>query len=248
MARFVVAISEFGRGQLCRWSEPHDWVKLRVVRCGVDDRFLGGQLTPVPDAPRLVCVGRLCIEKGQLVLLEAARQVVAAGVDFELVLAGDGPIRAQLERRIEEAGLAGHVRITGWLSSQQVKEEILRARAMVLPSFAEGLPVVIMEAFALGRPVISTPVAGIPELLEPGVNGWLVQPGSTEQLARAMMQAIQLPADELTRMGSAGAHSVAQRHDSRLEAAKLGKLFNNGHAVNGHGIGSNGVNGNGRHH
>ncbi len=193
-ADFVVAISEFGRGQLCRWSDPIDWKKLNVVHCGVDERFLRNRdLPPITEGARLVCVGRLCVEKGQLVLLEAARLMVERGMQFELILAGDGPLRERLEQRIATAGLAAHVKITGWLSSEQVKQQILDSRAMVLPSFAEGLPVVIMEALALGRPVISTPVAGIPELLEQGKNGWLVQPGSPEQLAAAMTEAIQMP-------------------------------------------------------
>jgi glycosyltransferase involved in cell wall biosynthesis len=237
MAQFVVAISEFGKGQLIRWSEPGDWKKFRIVRCGVDDRFLTtAPLSPVPSKPRLVCVGRLCVEKGQMVLIEAARILQDKRIEFELVLAGDGPLRPRLEQRINEAGLQQRVRITGWLSSQQVKEEMLASRALVLPSFAEGLPVVIMEALALGRPVISTPVAGIPELLQTGVNGWLVQPGSAEQLAAAMMEALTAPVEALARMGSAGAQAVAQRHNAASEAGKLRHLFEhglNGHHVNG---------------
>jgi glycosyltransferase involved in cell wall biosynthesis len=243
-AQFVVAISEFGKGQLIRWSEPGDWNKFRVVRCGVDDRFLNNTvgLTPVPSKPRLVCVGRLCVEKGQMVLIEAARLLLDKRIEFEIVLAGDGPLRPRLEQRIAEAGLTQHVRITGWLSSQQVKEEMLASRAMVLPSFAEGLPVVIMEALALGRPVISTPVAGIPELLQNGVNGWLVQPGSAEQLAAAMMEALTAPVEALARMGSAGAQAVAQRHNATNEAGKLRHLFE--HGLNGHHLNGNG---NGKH-
>jgi colanic acid/amylovoran biosynthesis glycosyltransferase len=225
-ARFVVAISEFGRGQLCRWSDPNDWPKLRVVHCGVDDRFLTSLVPPIPDRPRLLCVGRLCTEKGQYVLLEAARLMMLAGTNFELVLAGDGPIRSRLEKQIERFGLQERVRLTGWLSSEQVKQEILMARAMVAPSFAEGLPVVIMESLALGRPVISTSIAGIPELLKPGVNGWLVPSGSPEKLAAAMTEAIVTPLDRLGRMGSEGARAVADRHDVRREAAKLSDLFN----------------------
>ncbi len=246
-AQFVVAISEFGKGQLCRWADPKDWSKLRVVHCGVDDRFLTTlPLSPVPSKPRLVCVGRLCVEKGQMVLIEAARILHDRHIDFELVLAGDGPIRQRLEQRIAEAGLQSHIRITGWLSSQQVKDEMLASRALVLPSFAEGLPVVIMEALALGRPVISTPVAGIPELLQQGVNGWLVQPGSAEQLAAAMMEALAMPVETLARMGSAGAQAVSKHHNATTEAGKLRHLFEhglNGHHLNGHGP----INGNGRH-
>jgi colanic acid/amylovoran biosynthesis glycosyltransferase len=173
----------------------------------------------------------LCVEKGHFVLIEAARLMAEQGTDFELVLAGDGPLRARLEEKIAQAGLQSRVRLTGWISGEQVKQEILGARAMVVPSFAEGLPVVIMEALALGRPVISTPVAGIPELLQPGVNGWLVQPGSAKQLAATMTEALHTPTERLVRMGMAGARAVADRHDSRNEAGKLNLLFNR--VVNG---------------
>ena len=138
----------------------------------------------MPAARRLVCVGRLCEQKGQLLLVEAAHRLTAQGVDFELVLAGDGEMRGAIEALITHHNLQGRVRITGWISGEQVRNEILAARALVLPSFAEGLPVVIMEAMALRRPVISTFVAGIPELVRPGEHGWLVPAGDVEALAR----------------------------------------------------------------
>ena len=117
------------------------------------------------------------------------------------------------------------MRITGWISSDQVREEILAARALVLPSFAEGLPVVIMEAMALRRPVISTYVAGIPELVRPGEHGWLVPAGDVDALAQAMQACLDAPADTLARMGEAAHARVLARHDVDTEAAKLAKLF-----------------------
>jgi glycosyltransferase involved in cell wall biosynthesis len=116
-------------------------------------------------------VGRLCEQKGQFLLLEAVARLASEGVPVELVLAGDGELRGDLERLIEAQGMAGFVNITGWVDSKRVRDEILSARVLVLPSFAEGLPVVIMEAMALGRPVVSTYVAGIPELVIPGETG-----------------------------------------------------------------------------
>jgi glycosyltransferase involved in cell wall biosynthesis len=117
------------------------------------------------------------------------------------------------------------VGITGWASSSDVAGYIADSRALVLPSFAEGLPVVIMEAFALKRPVISTYVAGIPELVENGVNGWLVPAGSAEALADAMRQALAASPEKLARMGRAGYERVTQNHDIRKEAAKLADLY-----------------------
>ena len=224
-ARFVVAVSEYGRSQLFRWSRYEDWGKVRVVHCGVDESFLRHPPTPIPSAPRLVCVGRLAEQKGQLLLVEAAAQLAGEGFDFELVLVGDGPMRNEIERLIDRHQLAGRVKIAGWMSGEGVRQEILRSRAMVLPSFAEGLPVVIMEALALHRPVISTYVAGIPELVKDRECGWLVPAGSVPALVEAMREAVTAPVERLEAMARAGAAAVAERHDAKMEAAKLAELI-----------------------
>ncbi len=224
-AAFVVAISSFGRSQLYRWVDHFQWPKIHVVHCGLEEGFYQVPAVALPDKPRLVCVGRLCEQKGQLLLLEAARRLALDGEEFELVLAGDGEMRAEIEHRITEYGLDNRVRITGWISSAQVRDEILRARGMVLPSFAEGLPVVIMEALALRRPVISTFVAGIPELVLPGENGWLVPAGDVEALAAAMRELLRAPVGQLSAMGELGRARALERHDIATEAATLAVLF-----------------------
>jgi colanic acid/amylovoran biosynthesis glycosyltransferase len=224
-ASLVVGISDFGRSQLFRWCGYEHWPKINVVRCGVDAAFLGGGPQPVPDNARLVCVGRLSEQKGQLVLVEALGRLAAEGVPFEMVLAGDGPMRGILEKQIQGKGLQKQVRITGWLSNDAVRQEVLAARVLVLPSFAEGLPVVLMEALALGRPVVTTYVAGIPELVQPGVNGWLIPSGSVEGLVAALRQALQTPTAHLEQLGRAGAERVAAMHDASREAGKLAALF-----------------------
>jgi glycosyltransferase involved in cell wall biosynthesis len=175
--------------------------------------------------PRLVCVGRLCEQKGQLLLVQALQRVIAGGRACELVLAGDGEMRADIEALVERHLLQPHVRITGWIGSAQVREEILAARALVLPSFAEGLPVVIMEAMALRRPVITTFVAGIPELVHDGVSGWLVPAGDVDALASAMVACLDASPDTLARMGEAAHERVLARHDVDCEAAKLATMF-----------------------
>jgi glycosyltransferase involved in cell wall biosynthesis len=224
-ARFVVAISEFGRSQLYRWCKHDCWSKIQVVHCGVDAMFLAEPATPVPDVSRLVCVGRLCEQKGQLLLVAAAGKLARDNVDFHLVLVGDGPFRPQIESLAQELGIAERITVTGWKSGSEVRDEILKGRTFVLPSFAEGLPVVIMEALALRRPVISTYIAGIPELVQPGVNGWLVPAGAIEPLAGAMCEALRQSVAELSQMGSAGAARVAEQHDISKEAAKLASHF-----------------------
>jgi glycosyltransferase involved in cell wall biosynthesis len=224
-ARYVIAISSFGRSQLYRWCAAEQWPKIHVIHCGVDESFLRVESKPIPDKPRLVCVGRLCEQKGQLLLIEAATELAKSGMPFEIVLAGDGPMRSAIESAIERNQLQERVRITGWISGEQVRRELEASRALVLPSFAEGLPVVIMEALALGRPVISTFVAGIPELIRNGVEGWLVPAGSVAELVAAMRCALTLPPERLTEMGRTGAARVAERHDVAKEAIKLSELF-----------------------
>ena len=223
--RFVVAISHFCRGQLMRWCGHQLWSRIQVVRCTVDRPFLRAVVESPPEAPVLVCVGRLCAQKGQLLLLEALHGLAGEGLDFQLILAGDGEMREIVEQRIVEYGLAERIKITGWVSGEQVRQAILSSRGLVLPSFAEGLPVVIMEAFALARPVVSTYVAGIPELVEPQKNGWLVPCGSVQALQAALRDVLAAPRERLQVMGRAGREAVQDRHDALIEGKKLSALF-----------------------
>jgi colanic acid/amylovoran biosynthesis glycosyltransferase len=227
-AKFAVTISEYGRSQLYRWCDHAHWSRIHVVHCGLDEMFLAEPPAPPTRTAKLVCVGRLAEQKGQLVLVEAATRLLAAGEHLELLLIGDGPMRPQIERLIARANAQAQIRIGGWMSNDEVRQHLLESRAMVLPSFAEGLPVVVMEALALGRPVISTYVAGIPELVETGKCGWLVPAGSVEALCEAMRDALHASKERLAEMGAEGARRVRERHDAKVEAAKLKKLFESG--------------------
>jgi colanic acid/amylovoran biosynthesis glycosyltransferase len=226
-AAFAVCVSSFGRSQLMRWSEPDQWQKIAVIHCGVDASFLNVKLSKPTLAPRLVCVGRLGEHKAQLVLVAAARQLHDRGTKFEIVLVGDGPMRPVIEEAIREGGLANQIFITGWVSGERVKAEIIASRTLVLPSFSENMPVVIMEAMALGRPVISTYIAGIPELVQPDKNGWLVPASDELALAKAMAEALTAPMDKLVAMGVAGRAQIIEHHDALKEAAKLKTFFEN---------------------
>lgn len=222
---FVAAISSYGRSQLWRWCPANQWDKIHVIHCGVDETFLGQPPTSVPDNRRLVSIGRLSEQKGQLLLIEAAAAVASDCTRFELVLIGDGPMRPEIEEAIARLGLAGIVRLAGWMDSQAIRRELIESRALVLPSFAEGLPVVIMESLALGRPVLSTSIAGIPELVRDGVNGWLVPAGSACHLAEGIRRILATSTEDLDRMGRAGAAAVAREHDAAVEAGKLARLL-----------------------
>src|SRR5262249_45703309 len=191
----------------------------------LDKAFYEVAPVPIPAAPRLVCVGRLNAAKGQLLLVEAVALLAAKRVECELVLAGDGPMRAGLEALIARHDLHHRVHITGWIGSAQVRQHILEARALVLPSFAEGLPVVIMEAMALRRPVLASHIAGIPELVRPHQDGWLFPAGSVDELARAMQECLTMPLEMLERIGAAAHDRVVSRHAIDTEAGKLAELF-----------------------
>jgi glycosyltransferase involved in cell wall biosynthesis len=221
----VVAISSYGRSQLYRWATLAEWHKIRVVHCGLDLDSFDIQDISAPLPNTLVCIGRLCEQKGQLILLQALRRVIDRGVACRVVLAGDGEMRAQIEDAIRSLLLSDHVRITGWIDNAQVRAELLQARALVLPSFAEGLPVVIMEALALGRPAICTFVAGVPELVLAGENGWLVPAGDVAALADAICTCLNTGSEEILAMGMRGRSRALARHDIRESARLLLGIF-----------------------
>jgi len=213
-----VAISSFGRSQLMRWSDYRDWGKIAVVRCGVDESFIdAAQVAPAADTHILCCVARLSGQKGLPLLLDAAAVLKTRTIDFRLILVGDGEMRDEVERQIERDGLRHHVTITGWASSAEVRAHILSSRAMVLPSFAEGLPVVIMEALALERPVIASAIAGTPELVDAGC-GILVTAGDVTALADAMQRLLETPIADVRAMGAEGRRRVLERHDASVNA------------------------------
>uniref|UniRef100_A0A9E7ZU23 Glycosyltransferase n=1 Tax=Bosea sp. NBC_00436 TaxID=2969620 RepID=A0A9E7ZU23_9HYPH len=227
-AAFVCVISSFTGSQLCRWIPTEEWHKIELVHCGLDADFLSAQPPRVVPKGRLVTIGRLSEQKGHLVLLQALAQLARDGEPFKLTVAGDGPLRPQLERTIRELGLERHVELAGWMSNAEVRQAIREARALVLPSFAEGLPVVLMEALALGRPVITTYIAGIPELIAERDCGWLVPAGNTDRLASAIRQCLHAPDSVIWAMGAEGRSHVVAQHDIARECRKLATLFRAG--------------------
>ena len=224
-AKFVVAISSFGRSQLMRWVSFENWHKIKIVHCGLEPDFFNIPAVFIPNKPSLVCVGRLCEQKGQLLLVEAIKNLSEQQVEVELTLAGDGEMRTEIESLIIKYQLEDKIKITGWISSDEVKAHILASQVLILPSFAEGLPVVIMEAMSLRRPVISTYIAGIPELVQDGENGWLCVAGDITALTNTMREALSTPVVRLQEMGDAAFARVTARHHIDSEAAKLAEFM-----------------------
>ncbi|MET0179989.1 MAG: glycosyltransferase [Novosphingobium sp.] len=223
-AAFVCGVSSFGRGQLMRWSDPRDWDRIHVVRCAVAPRFLAAGAFPAGlGSARLVCVARLDAQKGLPLLLRAAART-AARRRFTLDIIGDGPARGLMEGEIAALGLDATVRLLGWRGPEDVRAAMVDARTLVLPSFAEGLPVVLMEALALGRPVIASAVAGVPELVDAN-DGWLIPSGSIGALERAIHAALDAPVARLQAMGEVGRARVRERHDPDRNAGTLAGLL-----------------------
>lgn len=222
-AAFVVAVSSFGRSQLYRLSDHANWDRIHVVHCGIP-RDYGASASAISSTRRFVCVGRLCEQKGQLLLVEAVHRLQQEGLDCELVLVGDGPLRGELESLVRRNALQRCVTFAGWCSGEEVRRHLLAARALVLPSFAEGLPVVLMEALAMQRPVVTTFIAGIPELVD-AECGWIIPAGSVARLANALRDVLDTSPEQLQRMGRTGSERVRRQHDVPTEAARLADLF-----------------------
>lgn len=220
-ASLVVAISNYTRAQLMRWSGPADWNKIVVVRCGVDETFLrgDGDLSAGREGA-LCCVARLSGQKGLPLLVEAAALLRDRKVEYHLTIIGDGELRESLERRIEALGVTSHVLLAGTKSGEEVRAALVDSRLLVLASFAEGLPVVIMEALALARPVVVTAIAGIPELVD-GSNGWVVPAGSAAALADALEAALAASSAEMLEKGRIGRDRVLSMHDARANGREL---------------------------
>ena len=222
-ALFVACISHFCRSQVLIWTPVDRWHRVHIVHCGVDPlEFV--QRTARGGVRGLLFTGRLAGVKGIPVLLEALARLRDAHPDVELALAGDGPDRAQLEAEARRLGIADRVRFLGYQSSDHVRSLLQETDVFVLPSFAEGVPVVLMEAMASGVPVVSTRVAGVSELVEDGVAGFVVAPGDVGALADAIDALLADPSLR-QRFGAAGRRTVAREFDVGREAGWLGDVL-----------------------
>ena len=221
----IVCISQFARSQLMRISAPSDWPKFTVCRLGVDASvFKAAPRTDASVVPQLVSVGRLTPAKGQVLLIQACAQLRERGVPFHLTMVGDGPDRGRVEAEIARHQLQSHVYLTGSLTQEGVRAELARSDAFVLPSLAEGIPVVLMEAMASYVPCISTPVNGIPELIEHGQTGLLATPGDVDSLVH-QLTLLCTSADLRQRMSLAAYAKVTSQFDLYANVRALGGVF-----------------------
>ena len=228
-AAFVACISDYCRSQLLRQVEPDHWHKLAVVRCGLDGAAVK-TLAPAPPRTgaggplRVLSVGRLVPEKGQFILLQALAELRRRGIDVSATLVGDGPDREILERAVRRLRISELVTFTGSLGADRVAQLYLEADVFCLASFAEGVPVSLMEAMSNRLPVVTTRVAGIPELVEDGVSGALLPPGQVAPLADVLERLAEEPQLRET-WGEAGRQRVLRGYDIRRSAERLAELF-----------------------
>ncbi len=219
-ARSVIAITRYCRAKILEHVAPADAERVHIVPCGLDLERMPEDPRPVTADMNLVCVGRLCPQKGQIHIPAAVARLRERFPDLRVRLIGDGESRAAIEEEIARHDVASMVRLSGWGSNEEVRNAILASRALLLPSYHEGLPIVIMEAFALRRPVITTRIAGIPELVD-GSCGWIVNSGDLEALICAMAEALAAPASDLQRKGAEGRRRVEAHHDLATIAPRL---------------------------
>ena len=221
----IVAISQFGRSQIMRFSAPRDWDKIEVVPLGVDpDIYSPRPFRAQPETFEILSVGRLAPVKGVPILLAAIEKLVRDGRRVRLRLAGDGPSRKSLEEEAARRGLTEHVRFEGSLKAPAVLALYRETDIFVQSSFAEGVPVVLMEAMAMEIPCVATRITGIPELIHDGIDGLLVTPSSVDELADAIVRLMD-DAGLRRRLGESARRQVSEHYNLSANVGKLASIF-----------------------
>ncbi len=223
-AKFVACVSHFGRAQAFRVTDPSQWDKLIIVRCGIDLSEFSLDPIDKPQArPRIICIGRLSPEKGHMGLLRAFAQQRKAGLDAALCLVGDGPERQRINQEIIRLGLEDDCELLGIMPTRQVLLEIQKCDLLVMASFMEGLPIVLMEALGLGVAVVAPCVAGIPELVSDDC-GLMFSPGNWDELGTAMSQLITDP-ERRKILGKVGRKRIEDEYDIKKAVKPLLRHF-----------------------
>jgi len=228
-AKFVFCISDFCRSQLYALTPPSEWEKFSVIRLGVDPLVLTppsrqGGFSLRDDVPRLVCTGRMVAAKGHVILLEAVKMLRERGIHLQVILIGGGPELGSLQEFVRTHHLLDTVSFTKALSHPQTLAHLRRADLFALASFAEGIPVALMEAMSLGLPCVSTTIAGIPELIRNGIDGLLVPPANAMALANALESVL---GDHMLRrsLGASARQRIINQYNLPLNQELLAHTF-----------------------
>jgi glycosyltransferase involved in cell wall biosynthesis len=226
-ASFVACASFFMQAQGMRRVNIGHWDKFHVVRCGIDFDAIPQERVSKPterQAHQLICVGRLSPEKGYFGLLKALSKLAARGLDFNLTIVGDGPASEHIRSFADDVGLHNHVSFVGYLSEHETLKAIGQADALVLASLMEGLPVVLLEALAMGKPVLASRVAGIPELIEHDVTGLLFTPSDWDDL-ELQLERLLTKSESWHLWGKAGRRRVIDQFRIQDTGARMARLF-----------------------
>jgi glycosyltransferase involved in cell wall biosynthesis len=223
-AKFVCCIGSFARSQLMKISPSSEWHKFKLVPLGVDPVKFAPHVHTRKGTVEILCVGRLVPAKGQHILVSAVKQLIDENRDVRLRLLGDGPDRPSLERRIQEEGLTDRVILEGSINQDRIPDFVRNADVFALASFAEGVPVALMEAMAAEIPCVSTRIAGIPELIRDEIDGLLVSPSDDEGLADALRRLVDQP-ELRRRLGRAGRLRVMDRYNLEKNVKALAKVY-----------------------
>lgn len=222
-AAFIICISDFARSQLAAHVDPRHWSKMHIIHCGVDTTRYHCD-TPRPRSCHLLSVGRLVPVKNASALIEAVARLADEFPDIRCTLVGDGPERARFERLAADLGVADRVTFAGAVGQDDILDYYRAADVFVLPSFAEGVPVVYMEAMAMGLPTIGTAVGGTTELIEHGESGLIVPPGNLDKLVEALRRV--LSDDALcARLSAGGRRKVVAEFEISRIGAQVADLF-----------------------
>ena len=224
-ASFVICISDFTKSQLCRVTDPSHWDRFHVVRCGIDlAAFPLRRPRPIRDVPRIAIVGRLSPEKGHGILLDAVRKLADDNVAVEVEMIGDGPFAEAIRRQATALGIENRVIMPGELLPEEVARRLADADIFCMASFAEGLPISIMEAMAVGVPVVSTWIGGIPELAVNDATALTVPPGNSEAIAAAIKRLV-TDAALRERLVAGGRAAVERMHSREASGAQLASMY-----------------------
>jgi glycosyltransferase involved in cell wall biosynthesis len=236
-AVFTSAISYYGKSQIMLSSSPGDWHKLEITRLGINcNDWIPATFRESPAPFNLISVGRLAPVKAYPLLLDAVAMLVARQRHVRLTLVGDGPERAQLSEQARRLGIADRVVFAGWKAQTELSALYRDSDVCVLSSFAEGIPVVFMEAMALGVPCVGPRITGIPELIRDGVDGLLVTPANIEELAAAIAEMMDHP--EMRRqMAVSSRQQVIENYNLPKNVAHLAEVFNRYVGKAGDGLG-----------
>jgi glycosyltransferase involved in cell wall biosynthesis len=227
-ARFVVTVTDYNQAHLRRLVADQPDVAARVVRLynGVDLTRFRPCAEPAAGPPLVLAVGRLVEKKGFPVLVEACRLLAARGVAFACEIIGGGPDEPALAAQIAAGGLAGTVTLRGVVPTEQVAARLADAAVVALPCVVardgnvDALPTILLEAMASARPVVSTCLSGIPEIVVPGETGLLMPPGDAAALADALAALLDDPGRRRA-MGQAGRRRAEHLFDLHANAAHL---------------------------